>query len=246
MNWDTLLKNSEGQFRKVLWVPAVAALLSLLVFFSAGAPDSKEPGAFLFNTPKLPAILAAAQKTPETTDFIDRPLLRSERRPPVPVDNAPAPAAVVAEPEVQMEPIDGVALVGIFGSGDVKGIIVRLEDGQRERVVEGQALRGWTLDWVGSRQARFIGAGGSKRAELQMAFAEIKALPPAPSSNRAVMDRDARGSDATVAAERDAEINEALAVPEEPQPAPGSFGSAYKERRQRSLEVDATEANEKQ
>ena len=244
MNWDALLKNSEGQLRKILWVPAVAAVLSLLVFFSAGAPDSKEPGAFLFNTPKLPAILAATQKTPETTDFVDRPLLRSERRPPVPVDAAPAPAAAVAEPEVQMEPIDGVALVGIFGSGDVKGIIVRLEDGQRERVVEGQALRGWTLDWVGSRQARFIGAGGSKRAELQMAFAEIKALPPAPSSSRAVMGGDARDSDAGVAAERDAEINEALAVPEEPQPAPGSFGSAYRERRQRSLEVEATEANE--
>lgn len=244
MNWDTLLKNSEGRFRKILWVPAVAAVLSLLVFFSAGAPDSKEPGAFLFNTPKLPAILAAAQKTPETSDFVDRPLLRSERRPPVPVDAAPAPAAVVAEPEVQIEPIDGVALVGIFGSGDVKGIIVRLEDGQRERVVEGQALRGWTLDWVGPRQARFTGAGGSKRAELQMAFAEIKALPPAPSSSRAAMGRDARDSDAGVAAERDAEINEALAVPEEPQPAPGSFGSAYRERRQRSLEVEATEENE--
>ena len=245
MNWDALLKNSEGQHRKILWVPAVSALLSLLVFFSAGAPDSQEPGAFLFNTPTLPAILAAAQKNPETTDFVDRPLLRSERRPPVPVDNAPAPAAVVAETEVQMEPIDGVALVGIFGSGDVKGIIVRLEDGQRERVVEGQSLRGWTLDWVGPRHARFTGAGGSKRAELQMAFAEIKALPPAPSSNRAVMGREDRDSDSGVAAERDAAVNEALAVPEEPQPAPGSFGSAYRERRQRSLEVDAAEANEK-
>ena len=245
MNWDALLKNSEGQHRKILWVPAVSALLSLLVFFSAGAPDSQEPGAFLFNTPTLPAILAAAQKNPETTDFVDRPLLRSERRPPVPVDNAPAPAAVVAETEVQMEPIDGVALVGIFGSGDVKGIIVRLEDGQRERVVEGQSLRGWTLDWVGPRQARFTGASGSKRAELQMAFAEIKALPPAPSSNRAVMGREDRDSDSGVAAERDAAVNEALAVPEESQPAPGSFGSAYRERRQRSLEVDAAEANEK-
>ena len=240
MNWDALLKNSQGRFRKILWVPAVAAVLSLLVFFSAGAPDSKAPGAFLFNTPKLPAILAAAQKTPGTSDFVDRPLLRSERRPPALVDATPAPAAVVAEPEIQMEPIDGVALVGIFGSGDVKGIIVRLEDGQRERVVEGQALRGWTLDWVGSRQARFTGAVGSKRAELQMAFAQVKPLPKA---DRVPAKAELLSGAGSMTERQD--INDALSAPEgdgdsgqsEAEEMPkGSFGAAYRERRNKAEE----------
>jgi hypothetical protein len=78
-----------------------------------------------------------------------------------------------------------------------------------------------------------------------MAFAEIKALPAAPASNRAALGRDGSGSDSGATLERNAEINDALAVPEEPQPAPGSFGSAYSERRQRSLEVETDETNEK-
>ncbi len=49
--------------------------------------------------------------------------------------------------------IDGVALLGIFGSGEVAGVIIRLDNGERQRLPVGEAVKGWTLQSLEPRRA---------------------------------------------------------------------------------------------
>ena len=70
--------------------------------------------------------------------------------------------------------IDGVSLLGIFGSGEVAGVIIRLDNGERQRLSVGESVEGWTLQSLGSRRAMLRAATG-QRAALEMAFATNQA-----------------------------------------------------------------------
>ena len=63
--------------------------------------------------------------------------------------------ASVDEPSVieVVEGIDGVSLLGIFGSGEVAGVIIRLDNGERQRLPVGESVKGWTLQSLESRRA---------------------------------------------------------------------------------------------
>lgn len=158
--------------------------------------------------------------------------MRSDRLPPV-LEAESVEPLVQTPPDQPMESIDGVTLVGIFGSGDVKGIIVRLENGERQRLVVGASLKGWILDWVGPRQAVFIASRGAGQAQLDMAFAEIKPLPVS-EERAAVRSAPREGKQASSPDQQVASpaAEAALAI-EEPAAAPASFGAAYRERRLR-------------
>ena len=69
--------------------------------------------------------------------------------------------------------IEGVSLLGIFGSGEVAGVIIRLDNGERQRLPVGESVKGWTLHSLGSRRA-MLQADTGQRAVLEMAFATEK------------------------------------------------------------------------
>lgn len=70
--------------------------------------------------------------------------------------------------------IEGVSLLGIFGSGEVAGVIIRLDNGERQRLPVGESVKGWTLHSLGSRRAMLQATTG-QRAVLEMAFATDQA-----------------------------------------------------------------------
>ena len=69
--------------------------------------------------------------------------------------------------------IDGVSLLGIFGSGEVAGVIIRLDNGERQRLPVGEAVKGWTLQSLESRRA-MLSAATVNRLCLRWPLRRIK------------------------------------------------------------------------
>lgn len=228
---------------RAVWAPVAIALFGLVILATSSDPAPINPPQFLFSTPNVQGAISAAQSTPETSDFADRPLLRSDRRPPS-LEQQPQPVETEEEPPQPMESIEGAMLVGIFGSGDVKGVLVRLEDGERKRLVVGDTLKGWILDWVGPRRAVFVASRGAGQAQLDMAFADVKPLPNSEPRVRQRANSDAARDRQPEGESAGASEAEAALVTDEPGAPPGSFGSAYRERRRRSQEPDQQDKSE--
>lgn len=150
----------------------------------------------------------------ESLDFIDRPLFWSSRRPPVAV--ATDEVAVVTEEsdalEAAAEQLEGVQLLGTFGSGDRSGAIIAAKDDERERLYVGDTLGGWTLIEVASRAAFFESPAGA-RATIDLAVASN--LPkPATVASAAPVEATADDGGASSANE---------ATPETTEPARSSY-----------------------
>lgn len=225
-------------FRWPAWLPprmfaAVglsSILLMALLLLVTSRPDPTAPPEYLFVVPDLASSASAAVGRPNGNDFIARPLFSSSRRPPVPVpvEVVAPPTSAAPSPEIELT---DVTLVGVFESGGTEGIVVRLADGRRERVLRGDSFDGWTLQAVESRSARLSAPGGDA-AILKMAFAEVRALPPArPAAARrageaAVADN---GNSSTIAEEN---------APPAVNPEPMSFGSVYRQRYQQNESED--------
>ena len=165
------------QWPKTLQLSAGAAggamTLALLYALVAGTPKPVSPSSELFEPVTLEQTLSSSRPELSSFDFIFRPVFALNRRPPeqpdLPSEDEAALAAEEAEPVV-VESIDGVNLLGIFGSGEVAGMIVRRDNGARQRVVVGESIKGWTLDSIGSRHALLQAATGEE-ARLEMAYA---------------------------------------------------------------------------
>jgi hypothetical protein len=100
--------------------------------------------------------------TGDSAELRDRPLFWAGRRP---VDNSAAPVAEA--PEEKASQLKGVRLLGIFGVGDVGGIIVRA-DGKQQRLAVGESLQGWTLESMDGTGATLVSAtGGEERLTLE-------------------------------------------------------------------------------
>ena len=114
----------------------------------------------------------------ESADFIFRPLFWADRRAPEnlsPATDSGVPAPIVQVAEVS---IDGLTLLGTFGSGEVAGAILSDEQGQRFRMQVGDVREGWMLTDVNAREVSFAtGSGGNEQlARLNLALAS--SLPP--------------------------------------------------------------------
>ena len=60
--------------------------------------------------------------------------------------------------------IDGLTLLGTFGSGEVAGAILSDEQGQRFRMQVGDVREGWMLTDVNAREVSFAtGSGGNEQ-----------------------------------------------------------------------------------
>ena len=147
-------------------------LLAILYVLLARSPQPISPAQSLFAPVSVEQALLASRPEMSSFDFTFRPVFAIKRVPPVMAvvddqENARVDDLLTDE---AVDSIDGVSLMGIFGSGEVAGVIIRLDNGERQRVLVGDSVKGWTLQSLGSRRAMLQAATG-QRAVLEMIFA---------------------------------------------------------------------------
>ena len=156
-----------------------AALAAAAMYtFLAGTPKPVLPSRALFEPVSVVQTLSSSRPELSSFDFVFRPVFALDRkprvRPDLPSEDEALPAA--AKPNADLvDSIDGINLLGIFGSGEVAGVIIRLDNGERQRLVVGESIKGWTLDSIEPRRA-FLQAATGEEARLEMAYATDQSI----------------------------------------------------------------------
>ena len=159
---------------------AVALFLALLYLVIVGVPQPIPPANSLFAPVSVQTALTNSRPELSSFDFSSRPVFALKRLPAISPVIADVPVAVTDETaaEEAVGNIEGVTLLGIFGSGEVAGVIIRLDTSGRQRLLIGESVEGWTLRSLESRRAILQAASG-QQAILEMAFATDQELLPA-------------------------------------------------------------------
>ena len=190
----------------------VVLLLALVYVLLAGPPQPIAPASSLFAPVSVESVLANSRPALSSADFSLRPVFAIKRVPPPPPqaasDESKEVSVEAAVSDEVASSIDGLRLLGIFGSGEVAGAIIRLDNGERQRLPVEESVKGWTLQSLEPRGALFEAATG-QRALLRMAFSTDQAIeeaspPPAvPSTQRALSEQliDSAPGAATLEAE---------------------------------------------
>ena len=205
---------------------AMVLFLALVYFVLAGTPHPMAPASSLFAPVSVQRVLADSRPALSSADFSLRPVFAIKRVPPLPQqmgDESEKASAEVAPNDEIVGSIDGISLLGIFGSQEVAGAIVRLDNGERQRLPVGASVKGWTLRSLEPRGALFEAATG-QRALLQMAFstdqsAEAYPAPAVPPAQSAVSEQPV-GSP-----------SDSAAMDAEAPPKTMTFGDVYRGRR---------------
>ena len=205
---------------------AMVLFLALVYFVLAGTPHPMAPASSLFAPVSVQTVLADSRPALSSADFSLRPVFAIKRVPPLPQqmgDESEKASAEVAPNDEIVGSIDGISLLGIFGSQEVAGAIVRLDNGERQRLPVGASVKGWTLRSLEPRGALFEAATG-QRALLQMAFstdqsAEAYPAPAVPPAQSAVSEQPV-GSP-----------SDSAAMDAEAPPKTMTFGDVYRGRR---------------
>lgn len=132
---------------------AGAALLIRVVTPVWNPPPPQRPDL----TALVPQLLASAHEPLAMDAVAERPLFLPGRRPPAVAEEEPPP------PPPQADPFADVELVGLFGSGDRAGVILRVGR-EVHRVQQGATWGGWRLKSVSDREAFFASEGVRDRA----------------------------------------------------------------------------------
>ena len=167
--WPRLLQRTAAGLMVVI-------LLALLYVLLAGSPKPMAPAKSLFALVSVEQALSSSRPALSSFDFIFRPVFAIKRVPPeMPIVDGQQDTSIDELPlDEVVEGIDGVSLLGIFGSGEVAGVIIRLDNGERQRLPVGESVKGWTLQSLGSRRA-MLRARNGQDAVLEMAFATDQA-----------------------------------------------------------------------
>jgi hypothetical protein len=201
-------------------------LLALVYVLLVGPPQPIAPASSLFAPVSAESVLDDSRPALSSADFSLRPVFAIKRVPPPPPQAASdesGQVSVEAAPSGEVaSSIDGVHLLGVFNSGEVAGAIIGLDNGERQRVPLGEFVKGWALQSLEPRGARFEAATG-QQALLKMAFstdqsAEASPARAVPPMQRAVSEQPVGSSPASSAAEAEA-----------PQGF-GTFGEVYSRR----------------
>ena len=163
--WPRLLQRTAAGLMVVI-------LLALMYVLLAGSPKPMAPAKSLFAPVSVEQALSSSRPVLSSFDFIFRPVFAIKRVPPeMPIVDGQQDTSIDELPlDEVVEGIDGVSLLGIFGSGEVAGVIIRLDNGDRQRLPVGESVKGWTLQSLGSRRAMLRAMNG-QQAVLEMAFA---------------------------------------------------------------------------
>ena len=217
--WPNLLQRSAVGCLSVL-------LLALVYVLLAGPPQPIAPASSLFAPVSVESVLADSRPALSSADFSLRPVFAIKRVPPPlpqPVGDELEELSVEAAVSDEVaSSIDGVHLLGIFGSGEVAGAIIRLDNGERQRVPVGEFVKGWALQSLEPRGALFEATTG-QQALLKMAFSTDQSVEASPV--RAVPSIQGAVSEQPVGSSPDSSATE----PEAPQGF-GTFGDVYRRR----------------
>jgi hypothetical protein len=150
--------------RKVELAAVMLALVLCLQLLYSGARlamapvfDAVVPAADALRVKRVDSPAAVA--TSQSDEIRARPLFWQARRP-------------IQESSVEVAPNKGgeqagqvkdVKLLGVFGSGDMAGIIA-LVKGKKRRILQGESIEGWTLEVV--EPNRVVLVDGGRREEL--------------------------------------------------------------------------------
>ena len=151
--------------------------LTTVYTLSAGSPKPVMPSSTLFEPVSVVQTLSSSRPELSSFDFVLRPVFaqdRKPRRPDLLSENDAALVASEADADV-VESIDGINLLGIFGSGEVAGAIIRLDNGERQRLLVGESIKGWTLGSIESRRVLLQAVTGEE-ARLEMAYATDQSI----------------------------------------------------------------------
>ena len=165
--WPRLVQLSVGV---LIGATMIAGLYLTLV----GIPRPVPPSVALFEPVDTQQVLAESRPELSSFDFIFRPLFSTRRRAPEPPPKADSSVSEDVTPAADVAAVStmkGSRLLGIFGSGEVEGAIVRLDNGQRRRLVVGDRLDGWALQSVSAREIRFVSDTGEV-ADLDMILSQ--------------------------------------------------------------------------
>ena len=151
--------------------------LTTVYTISAGTPTPVLPSSALFEPVSVLQTLSLSRPELSSSDFVLRPVFALDRKPRRPDLLSENDAALVASEADAVESIDGINLLGIFGSGEVAGAIIRLDNGDRQRLVVGESIKGWTLGSIESRRALLQAVTGEE-ARLEMVYATDQSILP--------------------------------------------------------------------
>ena len=169
-DWPKPLQLSASLIVGALGLTAVYTL-------AAGSPKPVLPSSALFEPVSVAQTLSSSRPELSSFDFVLRPVFaldRQPRRPDLLSENDAALVASEADADV-VESIDGINLLGIFGSGEVAGAIIRLDNGERQRLALGESIKGWTLGLIESRRVLLQAVTGEE-ARLEMAYATDQSI----------------------------------------------------------------------
>ena len=205
---------------------AMVLFLALVYFVLAGTPHPMAPASSLFAPVSVQTVLADSRPALSSADFSLRPVFAIKRVPPAPQqvsEEAEKASAEVAPNDEIVGSIDEISLLGIFDSREVAGVIVRLDNGERQRLPVGESVLGWTLRSLEPRGALFEAATG-QRALLQMAFSTDQSVEAYPAP--AVPPAQSAASEQPVGSSSDSAAMDAEAPPKTM-----TFGDVYRGRR---------------
>ena len=205
---------------------AMVLFLALVYFVLAGTPHPMAPASSLFAPVSVQTVLADSRPALSSADFSLRPVFAIKRVPPLPKqmgEEAEKASAEVASNDEIVGSIDGISLLGIFDSREVAGVIVRLDNGERQRLPVGESVQGWTLRSLEPRGALFEAATG-QRALLQMAFSTDQSVEALPAP--VVPPEQSAASEQPVGSSSDSAAMDAEAPPKAM-----TFGDVYRGRR---------------
>ena len=169
-DWPKPLQLSASLIVGALGLTAVYTL-------AAGSPKPVLPSSALFEPVSVAQTLSSSRPELSSSDFVLRPVFaldRQPRRPDLLSENDAALVASEADADV-VKSIDGINLLGIFGSGEVAGAIIRLDNGERQRLALGESIKGWTLGSIESRRVLLQAVTGEE-ARLEMAYATDQSI----------------------------------------------------------------------
>lgn len=169
MNWIGERYRASGDpERTERRVELILVLLGLLLILQLVYGASRlamisipEPVAPTKDSLQVRNLLGQTTITPEQGNAIrSRPLLWPSRRP-----VAAAPVVVDEAANARKQALRDIKLLGVFGTGDTAGVIVRVKD-KTLRVGLGEDVAGWTLASVGKTGAVF--SMGSRQETLKL------------------------------------------------------------------------------
>ena len=222
LRWGSL----PSLLQRSLAALAMVLFLALVYFVLAGTPHPMAPASSLFAPVSVQTVLADSRPALSSADFSLRPVFAIKRVPPAPQqvsEEAEKASAEVAPNDEIVGSIDEISLLGIFDSREVAGVIVRLDNGERQRLPVGASVQGWTLRSLEPRGALFEAATG-QRALLQMAFSTDQSVEAYPAP--AVPPAQSAASEQPVGSSSDSAAMDAEAPPKTM-----TFGDVYRGRR---------------